>query len=444
MSPSARLSAALLCVVWTSEIVRIFQPVPWLGGLGAVCLATYMAMALRRASVHIRAVFVLAMAAATAIAFHLDSARPLLAGFDKGQIFGAFLPAALVLRATVESSDHVIAVRTSLRALQPEAVQSWTQFCSHALGSVLNAGATSMLAPVVAPGADKAERAELARSSARGVGGAVVWSPFFPALAFTSQLVPHVPLWQAMLIGAGLAVVGFFVSYAIFTPRLGWRDFFASLTGLRSLLGPLSLLMGAVVGSTVVFGWSGLQSVAFVVPMICAGYLVSAGWATSRQVARNAASSFSLLSNELLIVVGATILGASIAALPEVERLGAAFNPNLVAGPLLLAAVILVLLVLGQAGLHPMIGASIVVPLMAAGDFGVCGPVLIATTVFAWALFGSTSIWALPVVAAARFFEVPPREMLSRKTALYLVCYVSVAYPSLVALNWILGSLGCR
>mgnify|MGYP000716390223 CR=1 FL=1 len=60
MSFSARLSTALLCVVWASEIVRIFQPVPWLAGLGAACLATYMAMALGRASAHIRAVFVLA------------------------------------------------------------------------------------------------------------------------------------------------------------------------------------------------------------------------------------------------------------------------------------------------------------------------------------------------------------------------------------------------
>jgi hypothetical protein len=35
-----------------------------------------------------------------------------------------------------------------------------------------------------------------------------MWSPFFVALAFISQLVPAVPLWQAMLAGSGIALIG--------------------------------------------------------------------------------------------------------------------------------------------------------------------------------------------------------------------------------------------
>lgn len=444
MSPAARLSAALLSIVWASEVIRIFHPMQWLTSLGALCLATYMTMALGRASAHIRAVFVLALAASAGMAFHLGSPGALLAGFDKGQIFGAFLPAALLLRATVESSPRLETIRVSLRELPAAAVLSGTQLSSHTMGSVLNAGAAAILAPVVAPGADSARRAELARSCARGIGGAVMWSPFFPALAFTGQLVPQEPLWQAMVIGAGLAVLGFGLSYAIFTPSLRPGALFASVRALQPLFGPVSLLIAAVVGSTIAFGWNGLQSVAFLVPLICAGYLAHAGWAQIRRAAASATSAFALLSNELLIVVGATILGSSIAALPEVRELGAALDPNVVAGPLLLAAVILALLLLGQAGLHPMIGASVVVPLVAAGDFGVCGPVLVAAAVFAWALFGSTAIWALPVVASARFFDVHPREMLSRKTGWYLLSYVGLAYPALLAVNLWLGSAGCR
>jgi len=51
----ARLSTALLCIVWVSEVVRILHPQPRLTGFGAACLATYMALALGRANRHIRA-----------------------------------------------------------------------------------------------------------------------------------------------------------------------------------------------------------------------------------------------------------------------------------------------------------------------------------------------------------------------------------------------------
>jgi hypothetical protein len=442
-SPLAPVSALLLGIVWIAEIGRIFHPAPVLASIAAACLAAYVVLALARASAHIRMLFLLAVGASVAIAWMLGSAAALEAGFGKAQIFGAFLPSVLLLRATVEASPRIESLRGDLGKLGHEAAQNWTQYGSHALGAVLNVGATAILAPVVSRGADPARLLDLARSSARGVGGAVMWSPFFLALAFTSQLVPQTPLWQAMAVGIGMAMIGFALSWLLFTPTLGWAGYRASIGRLGPLVMPMLLVIGAVVGATLAFRWSGLQSVAVVIPLLCLGYVARLGAAEGRGVLRRTISNFSRLSDELLIVVGATVLGAAIASLPVVRELGASMTPELISGPALLAALVLVLLVLGQAGLHPMIGSSIVIPVVAAGGFGICGVVIVAAGVFAWALNASISIWTLPVAVAASSFAVAARQMQSRRTLQFAALHAVLGLLYLSAVNAILLRLGC-
>jgi len=438
-----RVSALLLGIVWIVEIGLIFQRAPILDFLGSACLAGYIVMALARASAHIRTLFLLALGASLAIAWSLGSVAGLAAGFAKSQIFGAFLPSVLMLRATAEASPRIERLRADLGRLGHEAAQNWTQVGSHALGAVLNVGATAILAPVVARGADPSRLPDLARSSARGVGGAVMWSPFFLALAFTSQLVPQAPLWQSMSVGAGLAMIGLALSYRMFTPSLGWAGFRDSAAQLAPLVMPMLLVIGAVVGATLVFRLSGLQSVAIVIPVLCLGYVVTLGLHKGRGVLERTFTNFGRLSDELLIVVGATLLGAAVASLPAVRELGASMTPDAISGPALLAALVVVLLVLGQAGLHPMIGSSIVIPVLASGGFGICSAVIVAAGVFAWALNASVSIWTLPVAVAASTFGIAPRQMISRRTLQFTALYAMAGLLYLAAVNAALTRFGC-
>lgn len=439
----APASALLLGTVWIAEMVRIFHPSPGLGRLAAACLAAYALLALARASAHIRGLFFLALGLAAAAAFWVGSAAALAAGFAKAQVFGAFLPSVLMLRATVEASPRIESLRTDLGGLGHEAALNWTQYGSHALGAVLNVGATAILAPVVSRVAEPARMADVACSAARGVGGAVLWSPFFLALAFTSQLVPKAPLWQSMLVGLGLAAIGLALSYALFTPGLGWKGWRASLARLAPLAGPMLAVIGAVVGATFLFGLSGLQSVAVVVPLMCIAWLATRGPSATAGVVRRTVTNFARLSDELLIVLGATVLGAAVASLPAVQSLGTAMTPELISGPALLAALVIVLLVLGQAGLHPMIGSSIVIPVVAAGSFGVCGVAVVSAGVFAWALNASVSIWTLPVAVAASAFGVPARRMLTARTLRFAALHALAGIAFLGIANAILLRLGC-
>lgn len=430
----AQHSGVLLAGVWIGGLVDLVHPMRPLATVVAVALAVFLGLAALRASAHIRVLFGFVVGLAAVLAWWHDLPATLVDGFRRSQIFGAFLPSVLFLRATAESSPRLARLRRGMGALDRAGAQNWTLYGSHVLGAVLNVGAMSVLAPVVAQGADDIRRRALAASSARGVGTAVMWSPFFVAMGFTSQLVPQVPIWQIMAVGSGLAVVCLVVSHVIFTPTLGAHAFAQSLARLRPIAAPMAVVIVAVVGANALLGWSGLQSVSLMVPLCCVLYIAILGATSARQVARRTLASFGRLADELLIVTGATMLATVVAALPEAHAMGAGLDPGFTSGVALLAALVVVLVVLGLAGLHPMIGAGIVLPVIAAGSFGICPAVLVAAAVFAWGLSASISPWTLPIVAASLNFQVPVRELLSRQTLTFgLACAAGgIAYLGLV------------
>jgi hypothetical protein len=436
----AQLSGTLLAGVWIGELAAIVHPAPLLSAAVGAALAAFLLLAAARASAHIRVLFTVVVALAAAMAWWQGVPEALLHGFQRSEIFGAFLPSVLFLRATAESSPRIERLRHGLGDLDARASQNWTLYGSHALGAVLNVGAMSVLAPVVTRGVDEAQRTRLASASARGVGTAVMWSPFFVAIGFTSQLVPHVQVWQVMAVGTGLAAIGLALSHLLFTPTLGARAFAASVAQLRPLLAPMAVVIGAVVGASALLGWSGLQSVSLVVPLCCVAYLALLGPASAREAGRRTLASFGRLADELLIVVGATMLAVVVAALPAAHAIGADLTPGLISGFALMAALVFVLVALGLAGLHPMIGAGILLPPLAAGPFGICHAVLVETAVFAWGLSASISMWTLPIVAASLNFQVPVRSLMSRRSLGFGLAWAIAGILYLGAVNAICGS----
>jgi hypothetical protein len=440
VAPAARFSGALLVAVWIGELVGIVRPLAALSAITAALLGAFVLIALLRASRHIRVLFIVVIGASAAMALASHVPEALAHGYQRSQIFGAFLPSVLFLRATAEESPRLERLRAGVGGLAPVAARNWTLYGSHALGAVLSVGAMSVVAPVVARGVDEVERAALASSSARGVGAAVMWSPFFVAMGFASQLVPHVAIGHLMAIGAGLAAIGLAISQALFTPGLTRAAFRASVANLAPLLVPMAAVIAAVVGASALFSMPGLLAVALVVPLCCAAYLARLGAAAARGAARRTVRSFGRLADELLIVIGATILATVVAAMPAARAVGASISPGMISGFALIAVLVFALFLLGLAGLHPMIGAGILLPVVAAGPFGIGHAVLVSTAVFAWGLSASISMWSLPIVAASLSFEVPVRSLVTRQSFLFGVAYGLAGVAYLGTVNAIAGA----
>ena len=405
--------------------------------MATVGLVAFLALALLRASAHIRILFSVVCAVAGAVALWQGHASGLMEGLSQSQIFGGFLPSVLLLRATVQISPRSDALRGRMTALSPAQARHWTLVGSHGLGAILNVGAMAVLAPVVARNADTSVRADLASCAARGVGTAVMWSPFFVATAFTSSLVPSAPLWQVMAVGAGLALIGLTWAQCLFVPRLAWADAWASFKALGLLALPMSLILGSVL-LLASLGYTGLQAVTLALPMVCGVYLFSRGSAVTTTALKTAVGHFSRLSDEMLIIVGAQIMGFSLAGLPEVQEWAQHMLPGLVSGGSLLMILVTALVCLGQFGVHPMIGVSLLVPVVAAGSFGISPVILVAAGVFSWGLSASVAVWTLPVAVAATAFDVPVSHLLTRKSAFWAVATGFVGCAYLVVLNALL------
>ncbi|HSO06597.1 MAG TPA: hypothetical protein VLW45_05135 [Pelomicrobium sp.] len=434
----SRISAYVLTAVWILELANLLHPAVLLQAVGGAGLVVFVLMALARASRHIRVLFLAVAGSAVLIAIAQRDVAILGEGLRRALIFGAFMPSVLLLRATVEASARTHALRQGIGGLSEAGRVNWTLYGSHTLGAILNVGAMAILAPVVSQDQPDAKRALLAASSSRGVGIAVMWSPFFVAMGFVTHLVPGVQLWQVMLLGAGVAAVGLAVSHVMFTPELGWRAFRDSVARLRPLLLPTAVIVGSVLAATALADVSGPQAVALAVPVLCGAYLALAGWPAMKQAAARTFGSFSRLSDEIIIVTGATLLGVAIAGLPAVSALTPDEVPAFFTGLPLIAGVVALLTLSGLLGLHPMIGASVLVPVLAGGAFGVNDVVLVEAAVFAWGLSAIVAIWTLPVAVASTMFRVPVKVLGAGRNLAFAAIYAAGAIALLGAVNFVL------
>ena len=433
-----RLASAALAALWLAQLGWLVSRWPLLVPASVALLALFLVLALTQASRHMRLMFAVVWALACALALGVGQPALLWKGLEQAIVFGAFLPSLLLLRATAQSSTLAARYRARSAGLDgPQAVQS-ALLGAHGLGSVLSVGVMGVLTIGVAREAPEPQRIACAGAAVRGMATSVMWSPFFVAMGFSSQLVPQAPLAQVMLAGLGLALVGLALSMRLFTPGIGWRATWQAAQPLRLLAGPLVLAFGAVLALNA-WGFGGLQAVALALPVLCAAWLAGRSRSEVALVSRTTLAHFGRLSDEMLVVVGASVLGTCIAALPAVQAAAQGVDAAAVHGAWLVAALVAGLYTLGQVGVHPMIGAGLVLPVLATGAFGVHPVALVSATVFAWGLSASSSIWTLPFATAAATFEVPVTRLWHGQALRFtlLLGVVGVAY--LVALNaWLL------
>lgn len=431
-------AAGGLAALWVVQLAYQVTHWPPLGWLSVVLLGACLVAALWQASLHMRLLFVAMSAVSCLLAWSTGTPGLLWKGMEQAMVFGAFLPSLLLLRATAQASPLAARFRERSAGLDGQQAIHAVLLGAHGLGSVLSVGVMGVLTIGLARQASDEQRIDSAGAAVRGMTTSVMWSPFFVALGFSSQLVPSAPLVQVMLAGMGLAAIGLALSVRLFTPALGWRAGWQAAQPLRVLAGPMALTFGVVLALHAA-GFGGLQSVALSLPLVCGAYLASRGLAVAREVSRDTWRHFGRLSDEMLVVVGASVLGVCIAALPGVRAAAQGLDAATVHGTWLLVGLVAGLYGLGQLGVHPMIGAGLVLPVLGSGAFGIHPVALVSATVFAWGLSASSSIWTLPFATAATAFDVPVTRLWHARALRYTLLLGAVGVAYLAGLNlWLL------
>jgi hypothetical protein len=429
------VSGWLFVALWLLVVVDLGLQSPALRRVAEGVLALLILLAMLKASPHIRLLASVLLTGTGVLMWRAEDWGVIERGLGAALAVGAFLPVVALVRATVYASPTVPAIRERLGAMSSAERRTWMTGGAHLLGSILTLGYVSVQRPMLPREIGEAERMSLAECGVRGLGMAVVWSPFFVASAVAGQLVRGVAAWQIVALGLALAAIGGVIAHLMFNRGLDLRSFGRAVARLEPIVVPTVLLVGAVVATSGAMGWSVLQSVIVVVPACCAVYLLAFARDHAPGIVPDVATSAGRMGDEVLILTASTVFGAAMAGVAMPDGLAESMRAVGDRAWIVIALSVLTIAVLGIVGLHPMVSASVIVPACIALRLPIADVVLAHIVVLGWALSSISSAWTLPVVITAGAFGVPVRRLVFGPNLRFVAVFGVAAVTALVWLN---------
>lgn len=437
-----RLSGALLLAIWLLVVLHILTSAAFLRSLATACLALFMLCAVPRASMHIRLLFMVTVAGATWSILAHANADAVLRGLEAGLVIGAFMPTIMLLRATANASPMLDVARQRIERWSGPQREVWVQAVSHLLGSFLMVGGYAIARSALPERIDAATREQLAQGAVRGLGLAVCWSPFFLAGAIASQIVHGVSAWQLIALGLVFASLGWTLSYFLFFRALGWGEIAVPARSVAGFAVPSAALAALVILMCLVTGLKSLEAIVLALPVVCLAYLAGRGWKATREAVAPLRSALFHASDEVLIFTMAMCLGA-VAAASGAGKLLSPLLAGLAGTPLLLIAAEVALIAgAGIAGVHPIITATLMLPVLAEPNRMLAALVVAYMVVFGWTLSSLLAIWTLPVASAATCFEVPVGRLARGRNVRFVIWFGACGCLLLAGLNGVLMASG--
>jgi hypothetical protein len=287
---------------------------------------------------------------------------------------------------------------------------------------------------------DEERRVRLAESAVRGLGLAVCWSPFFVSSAIASQLVPSIAAWQLVALGLAFAALGWALSAAFFFREVRGPALAAALRGTAAFALPSGFLVALVIALSAATGLRNLEAVVLLVPAVCILYLLRRGRASLRRALARVPPTLARLSDEVIVITMAMCLGAVVATADPGKGVSAAIAGLGGVPSVLIAAEVALIAGAGFAGVHPMITATVLFPLLAEAHRGIADLVLAYVVVFGWMLSSMVAIWTLPVASAATTFAVPVRRLALGRNVPFALAFGACGCLALAALNRAMAS----
>ena len=213
------------------------------------------------------------------------------------------------------------------------------------LGAALVVGVMPIFAPIIGRDAPYEVRKSAAEACQRGMCLACLWSPFWLAMAISTENFPDVPLWQIMVLGLFLCTLGLTVAQLMYTPDVGMRALWQALRALSPVLPPVALATAAVLGLKAVTPPTTLQCLVVGIPVLCIGGLLSQSIDHLRRAVRG----------EIALLSCAFALGKVLEQALQTGGIGdqiTALAPPPVA---VIASVVIGMTVLGLAGIHQVV-----------------------------------------------------------------------------------------
>ena len=428
----------LFVLLWGSQVVRMAWPSAAADLVGAVLAAAYILrvfLFLRRATI----VLCCTLAALAAVLIFLyGGPANVLVGFKAAPMFAGFFGSIVLLRATGDQLQQITQARALFARLKPDHRLGGFLVGSHLLAVVLGPGAYAITAPII--GESKVEEEHLAamRACHRGGGVAGLWSPFWIAMALSSQYVPGVPLWHTMALGMSMAACALTASHVLFAPEPSVALLWRALRSLQPIVPPVAVCVLSVALLSGVTVLSGLEALIVSVPVLCALALLAKGRRAFVTGVAHTYRGTAHVGNEISILTISLALGGVI------RYVFAETGTTYWIGGLDLPAAAVIAIMIGATslgalvGVHQIVSVSLLLSVFTDLPVRVAGVVLIESTLAAWSCSSIIGLSAIMVGTATAMFHVTPGQVILGPNLRFAVLFALGAILALAGVNALL------
>ena len=402
----------ILFVLWANELIQFVWSPPVLQTAAGWLMIVFVVLSLpriRRGTVYLCVPLAVLTAGLT---LNFDRAAGVMRGFQDAAVFMAFFGSIVLLRTLADRRPEISRARDLFTSLRTEQINGAFLVGAHVIGSILVIGVMAILAPVLKHDADALTRRRAAEVSQRGMCLAPLWSPFWIASAFATQQLPGVPAWEIMSLGLAMAAIGMVLAHIMYARDVGLSDLWRALLGFAPIVPTVALCAALITGLSAVAGLSTLKALIATIPFLAVLTLTAASMATLRAVTTETWRGSSRISDEIIVVTAALVLGrVSQVAIGEIgigETVAALTIPTWG----VIASVIFIMTLASLVGIHQLVSMLVVLVIFVPLDTGVNDTILMEATLIGWAFASMIGLTAVSTATASAMFGVPRIQLI--------------------------------
>ena len=428
----------VLLALWATAIGRIFWPDPQLILASGIILLVYVVMSFRRIRRQLQILSLLLALTAIGCAAWLGSWVVLWHGIEKAVIFAAFFGTLTLMRATADLRPEIGRARELVEPLSASARTSGLLVGTNVLGTALVVGVMPIFAPIIGQDAPYEARKSAAEACQRGMCLACLWSPFWLAMAMSTEQLPSVPLWQITVLGLLLCALGLTIAQLMYTPDIGLRALGRALRAFSPVLPPVTLAAAAVLALNAITALTTLQCLVIGVPVLCIFGLISQSVDHLRRATNQARQSVGMVRGEIALLSSAFALGKVLEQALQAGGMGdliIALSPPPFA---VISSVVIGMTLLGLVGVHQVVTLTVILVLFGTLPIGVSDLALMQAGLLGWAFSSMTGLSAVSVAAASTMFNVPLERVAYGRNIPFVAVFGLVGIVVVSGVNWFL------
>lgn len=429
-------TAVLLAAVWFLGEARILWPSEGVSLFGGIAMALFLVPGIvsgRRAT---KALTAFLLSTSLVLAYAYEAWPALWSGFERAVLLAALLPTLSLLRIALQKDLRIDAYRRKVEATTSTARPVWILSGSYVTASLLSVGSISIFAALLPPGAPEESRLRDARAGVCGSSLAILWSPFFIALALVTEYLPEVSLAALIATGLGLSVVGMAIAFRISgAAGHGGHTVLNALGALRGFALPIAAVTVTLIAVRTLTGFSTIETMLVVLPVLCAILLATPPRLRFGAVLSDAWSRLCRIQDEAAIVGAATIFGTVLTAVPWINDVASPAALGALPAPVLVFGCMGFMIGAGFLGLLPMVTGTVALVVLT-GMPNALSDIATGLSVLAgWSFASMASVSSMMVLIAAGQYDLSPERLVLGRNLRFLLVFMPLCGFAIALVN---------